>query len=179
MEAKDLIFKRRSVRKFTDDYVSDEEMQELIKAAQYAPSWANTQTPYFVAIRNKDVMKDLVEKCYPKNPSTKASLGASLILVACYEKNKSGYYKEHSFNNVGTWGMFDLGMACQNLSLRAHDLGLGTVVVGAYDFDAAKSILNIEEPYEIAAIIPVGRRTDVETPVPPRKDMSEVLRVIK
>lgn len=176
---KDIILERRSVRKFTEDYVTDEELKELLEAARFAPSWANTQSSYFIAIRNKEMMKELVEKCYPKNPATKCSLEASLLLVACYEKGKSGYYKELDFNNVGTWGMFDLGLACQNIMLRAHEMGLGTVVVGAYDFENAKDIIGVEDKYEIAGILPIGRRVDSETPIPKRRELEDIFRVIK
>lgn len=177
MEGKKIILERRSVRKFDSHYVTDEELNELMEAVQYAPSWANTQVPYFLAIRNKEVIKTLVEECYPKNPATKCSLGSSLVLAACYKKGKSGYYKDIDFNSVGTWGMFDLGLACQNLMLRAHELGLGSVVVGAYDFAKAKEILGLDEEYEIGAIIPVGRRVE-ETPAPRRREIAQVYKVI-
>ncbi len=177
MEGKKLILERRSTRVFDDYYVTDEDLNELMEAARFAPSWANTQTPYFVAIRDKNVIKNLVETCYPKNPATKCSLEASLILVACYEKGKSGYYKDIDFNSVGTWGMFDLGIACQNIALRAYEMGLGTVVVGAYDFDNAKEIISLEDKYEIGAIMPVGRRVK-EVPAPPRKDIKDMYKTI-
>ncbi|MBN1467395.1 MAG: nitroreductase family protein [Fusobacteriaceae bacterium] len=175
---KKIILERRSVRKFTDDYVTDEQLKELLEAARFAPSWANTQSSYFIAIRNKELIKELVEKCYPKNPATNCSLGTSLLIVACYEKGKSGYYKDFDFNSVGTWGMFDLGLACQNIMLRAHEMGLGTVVVGAYDFENAKSILNLEEKYEIAGILPIGKRVEGEIPVPKRRDLKDMFRIL-
>ena len=176
---KDIILERRSVRKFTDDYVTDNELRELLEAARFALSWANTQSSYFIAVRNKEIIKELVEKCYPKNPATNCSLGASLLIVACYEKGKSGYYRENDFNKVGTWGMFDLGLACQNIMLRAHEMGLGTVVVGSYDFENAKDIIGVEDKYEIAGILPIGRRVDSETPVPKRRDIEDMFRVLK
>ncbi len=37
------------------------------------------------------------------------------------------------------WYMFDLGIATQTLCLTAHEMGLGTVVVGLMDHDACKS----------------------------------------
>lgn len=177
MEGKKLILERRSIREFDDYYVTDEDLYELLEAARFAPSWANTQSPYFIALRDKEVIKNLVETCYPNNRASKCSLGASLILVACYEKGKAGFFREADFNKVGTWGMFDLGLACQNISLRAHEMGLGTVIVGAYDFDNAKDILGIEEPYEIGAIIPVGRRA-VAPKAPPRRDIKDMYREI-
>lgn len=178
MELTKAIKDRRSVRKFTDYYVTDEELNEAMEAARLAPSWANTQCSEFLALRDKEKIKELVENCYPKNPSTACSLDASLVIVACYNRKKSGFYKETSFNDVGTWGMFDLGLACQNMMLKLHDLGLGSVVVGAYDSKKASEILGIEGDIQIAAIIPVGKPA-VETRPVPRKELSELLHIDK
>jgi nitroreductase len=52
--------------------------------------------------------------------------------------------------------MFDLGIASQNLCLAAHHLGLGTVMVGLFDQDQAKAILNVPEGYELVLLIPLG-----------------------
>jgi nitroreductase len=178
MDFNDVVKGRRSVRKFTDHVVTDEQLNEALESLRYTPSWANSQCWEFIAIRDQEIMKTLAEESYPKNPATKCSMTASLILVACYDKTKSGFYKGHSFNDVGTWGMFDLGMACQTLSLKLHEMGLGSVVVGAYDSQKAKEILNIGGDFEIAAIMPVGEPA-TETPMPKRKDVSEFLHIDK
>lgn len=176
MDFNDVVKGRRSVRKFTDHVVTDEQLNEALESLRYTPSWANSQCWEFIAIRDQEIMNILAEESYPKNPATKCSLTASLILVACYDKTKSGFYKGHSFNDVGTWGMFDLGMACQTLSLKLHEMGLGSVVVGAYDSQKAKKILNIGGDIEIAAIMPIGEPA-AETPMPKRKDVSEFLYI--
>lgn len=178
MEFNKVVAERRSVRKFTDRYVTDEQLIEAMESTKMTPSWANTQCWEFIAVRDKEIIKELVEKTYPKNPSTNCSLSASLILVACYNTKKSGFYKEFSFNNIGTWGMFDLGMACQTLSLKLHEMGLGSVVVGAYDSDKAKEILGVTGDYEIAAIMPVGEPLE-ETKAPRRREVSDFLHTDK
>lgn len=178
MTGKELILQRRSIREFTDEYVSDKELYELLEAARFAPSWANTQSPYFIVIRNREVIRELAEKCYPNNRGAKASIQASLVLVACYEKGKAGYYRGMDFNMVGTWSMFDLGAACQNISLRCHEMGLGSVIIGAYDYANAKDIISLEDKYEIGAIIPIGKRAQ-EVEVPKRREMAEMYRTIE
>ena len=68
--------------------------------------------------------------------------------------------------------MFDLGIATQNICLTAHDLGLGTVVVGMFDHDRAKEVLKVEEGYEVVAILPMGFPAK-DSPVPKRREISE------
>ena len=45
MELQEVILKRRSVRKFTDDIVTDEELRQIFDAVRWSPSWATTSGP--------------------------------------------------------------------------------------------------------------------------------------
>jgi len=67
--------------------------------------------------------------------------------------------------------MFDLGLAVQNICLRAHDLGLGTVIVGLLDHQTCKNIINIPKDHEVAVIIPVGKSAENNKTAPPRKSL--------
>ena len=58
---KDIIHGRRSVRKFTEQDVSVEEIEEIIDCARYAPSDTNSQTWEFVVIMNRDKIKEIEE----------------------------------------------------------------------------------------------------------------------
>ncbi|MEE1242723.1 MAG: nitroreductase family protein, partial [Frisingicoccus sp.] len=51
----DTIFKRRSVRKYTDAVVSDEQIKQIIKAGMAAPSAKNSQEWIFIVIRDKEI----------------------------------------------------------------------------------------------------------------------------
>jgi nitroreductase len=59
--------------------------------------------------------------------------------------------------------LFDLGIATQTLCLRAHELGLGTVVVGFMNHETCKKILRVPEGHEGVAVIPIGKSA-----VPPK-----------
>lgn len=61
-------------------------------------------------------------------------------------------------NKHGDWYMYDLGLMTLNLCLAAHSLGLGTVVVGWYDLEAAERILNCLDDVEVVTLIPMGYR---------------------
>jgi nitroreductase len=74
----------------------------------------------------------------------------------CGKLKSSGYYKDEVTTKFGDWFMFDLGIACQNICLAAHALGLGTVVVGLFDHDRAASVLKVPAGYELVVMIPLG-----------------------
>jgi nitroreductase len=73
--------------------------------------------------------------------------------------------------------MFDLGIAVQTLCLKAHELGLGTVVVGLMDHEACKKILAVPEGRKVVAVIPIGRSAVSPREGPPRKSISEIVHL--
>lgn len=56
---KEILLDRRSIRKFTDQEVATEDIRELIDCARYAPSDTNSQTWHFIAVVNKEKIKEI------------------------------------------------------------------------------------------------------------------------
>ena len=53
MELQEAIQKRRSIRRFTDDFVTDDELRNIFEAVRWSLSWSNTQAWEFVVVRRK------------------------------------------------------------------------------------------------------------------------------
>jgi nitroreductase len=179
MNLDEAILGRRSVRKFDDHYVSDDEIRALMEAARWAPSWANTQAWEFVVVRDRGLIEQVTGTYVEKNPATKCSQAASALIVACAKDGVSGCYGGQDLTAIQKWYMFDLGMAVQNLCLKAHELGLGTVIVGFLDHQACKKILDVPAGYEVVAVLPVGRPPAPVKAVPPRKELSRFVHLDK
>ena len=92
MDVFEALFTRRSIRKFTAEPVSDEDLQLVLKAAMCAPRAHNKQPWHFVVVRDKALMEKVAGTYSEKNPATKCSLGASALIVACAKTNISGCY---------------------------------------------------------------------------------------
>jgi len=56
---KSIVLGRRSIRKFTEESVSVEDIRELIDCARFAPSDTNSQTWQFIAVTNRDKIKEI------------------------------------------------------------------------------------------------------------------------
>lgn len=83
MELQEAILKRRSVRRFTDQEVTDQQLQQIFEAVRWSPSWANTQTWEFVVIRDKELIQKVTatyEMEKGTNPATKCSQAASALI---------------------------------------------------------------------------------------------------
>jgi nitroreductase len=171
----DLIKSRRSVRKLRSDPVPDEVMMKLLEVARWAPSWANTQCWEFIVIKDPKIKAELSETLVPvRNPAKSAVANAPVVIAALGRKGISGFYRGSAVTNKGDWLMFDVALAVQNLVLEAHALGLGTVIVGAIDFERASKILNLPPDVELVALIPVGYPDEVPQ-APPRKKLSDMV----
>ncbi len=175
MELQEAILKRRSVRKFTDEPVSDDELKQIFETVRWSPSWANTQVWEFIVVRDKATIEAVTGTYTEKNPATKCSLAASALIVACAKTNISGCYDGKESTSLKNWYMFDLGVAVQTLCLKAHELGLGTVIVGLMNHEACKKILAVPEGREAVAVIPIGRPVLPLREGPPRKTLAEMV----
>jgi len=136
---------RRSIRRYTSAPIEDEKLDFVIEAARWAPSWANSQCCELVVVKNAEIKQQLADILSKKNPATLAVANAPVVLVVCGILEKAGFYNGKALTKFGEWFMYDLGLATQNICLAAHQQGLGTVIVGAFDHDKAGEILNVPE----------------------------------
>jgi nitroreductase len=163
---------RRSIRRFQDKPVPETDLQQILEAVQWSPSWANTQCWEVIVIKEAAAKEKLKESLTVKNPAVIGLTEAPVVLALCGKLQSSGFYKGQATTKLGDWYMFDLGIATQSLCLAAYNLGLGTVIVGSLDHDKAKDVLGVGEGYELVALIPVGYPAK-DSAAPKRREISE------
>jgi len=184
MEVMEAIRTRRSIRRFKTTPVSDETLRQVLEAARLAPSWANTQCWRFIVVRDAKVKAGLaatmvarsVEGSSATKPSAAAEglVQAPIVIVACAELGKSGYFTGQPSTDKGDWYMFDTALAMYSLVLEAHALGLGTVFLGLFDAVKAARVLGVPEGFAVVAMTPLGY-PDQEPQPRPRKELGEIV----
>lgn len=179
MDVLEAIKNRRSIRRHKTDPVDDKALEQVLEAARWAPSWTNSQCWRFVVVRDPEMKAALAATLKSGRPggtnrAADSVQNAPLVIVACAELGKSGYFQGEVMTDKGDWFMFDVGLAMQNLVLAAHALGLGTVHVGAFDAAEAAAILNVPEGYCVVEMTPLGY-PDEEPEARPRKELSEIV----
>ncbi len=162
---------RRSVRRFRSDPVSYEQLQAVLEAVQWAPSWANTQCWHVVVVQ-EPVRKARLQAILGRNPAHHAMVDADIVLVLCAQQGRAGFKQGEPTTNHGDWLMYDVGLANQNLCLAAHAVGLGTVIAGNFDHAAVGAELGLPKGYVALTMIPLGHPAG-ETRTPPRRELSE------
>lgn len=177
MEALELIKSRRSVRKFTDEPISHEIMNEIIDTARFSPSWKNTQIARYTVIENKDIMKKIAEDCVLGFEfNTKTLSRATAIVVVSYITKRCGYERDGSFSTSkeDRWEMFDAGIATQTFCLAAHEKGLGTCIMGIFDEDAIAKEINLPENQKVGCVIAMGYPVFAPD-APARKEVADLV----
>jgi nitroreductase len=172
VELMEAIRSRRSIRKYKPNPVPDDNLQKLFEGVRWAPSWANTQCWEVIVVRDPKVKSEILVTVPETNRAHSAMVEAPVILILCAKKGISGYYGGKLATVKGDWLLFDTGLAMQNLCLVAHDLGLGTVIVGLFDHKKAEEILSVPEGIEVVAMTPLGYPA-AEGSVWKRKEFSE------
>lgn len=172
MELMEAIRGRRSIRSYLPDPVSEADLQYILEAAQWAPSWANTQCWEFIIVRDAAVKQQLAGTLPEKNPARPAFAQAPVIIAACAVKGTSGFFKGSPATDKGDWLLLDLGLALQNLTLAAHEKGLGTVHVGFFDSRKAEEILGVPAGHTVVELLPLGRPAEPGK-VTPRKPIGD------
>ena len=145
-----LIMTRTSIRAFQDRPVSDETVEQLLKAAMAAPSAKNSQPWSFVVIRDRA----LLEKLGDSLPNAKMTATAPVAVVICgvLEKALPGEARDY-------W-IQDAAAATENFLLAVHALGLGAVWTGVHPISERirilKDALRLPDGIEPFCLIPFG-----------------------
>ena len=180
MEVLEAIKTRRSIRQQKSDPYDDETLQKILEAAQWAPSWGNSQCWCFIVVRDSSIKAQVADTLSKRpgatvaNAAATAVMEAPVLIVACAEMGKSGCRDGTPVTDKGDWYMFDVALAMQNLVLAAHALGLGTVIIGAFDAKKAAEILEIPEGFCPVVMTPLGF-PEHEGKAPPRHELSEIV----
>ena len=108
---------RRSVREFTDEDISDDDIRKIIEAGICAPSARNQQPWEFIVIRDKNILNKLSEKLSPLYAKSNVSI------ILCIRKDVL---------KTPIMASQDMGACMENMLLEATNLKIGSCWIGTY-----------------------------------------------
>ncbi len=174
MEFMEVVEARRSVRAYKTDAVPQETVEKVIRAAQLAPTWKNSQTGRYYVIMSEEKRAEFREKCLPEFNANNCK-DAPVLIVCTFEANRAGFNREGiPDNELGNeWGAYDLGLQTENLVLAAKNEGLDTLIMGIRDGEAIRAFLGVPESQHVVSVISMGYR-DIDPEMPKRKELEKV-----
>jgi nitroreductase len=166
------IKKRRSVRAYTSEKVSDEDVERLIEAARWAPSAGNIQPWEFIIVKNAETKRRLSDAALRQTFIEKAPV----VIVVCADVTRSSW----GYGSRGTnlYCLQDTAAATENMLLAAQALGLAACWVGAFHEDAVAKVINAPRNLRPVAIVPVGHPAE-KTSAPQKRSLREIIKYEK
>ncbi|MBI2546675.1 nitroreductase family protein [Candidatus Woesearchaeota archaeon] len=170
MDTLEVIYTRRSIRKYRDIPVEWDKVGKILEAGRAAPSAGNIQAWKFVVITDPAKIRMLAEAALQQYWMGSAKV--HIIVVSQFEKHRRFY----GVRGERLYAIQDCAAACQNMLLAAHYLGLGACWVGAFDEDGVKRAVMMPEQARPQAIITLGY-ADEEPPVPTKYKLEQVTMI--
>lgn len=162
------ILEHRSIRKYTDQPVSDLTLETILKAACNGSTMGNMQLYSIIVTRDKERMKEMAPFHFNQPIATQAPL----ILTFCADFNRFNKYCEYrdaetsAYNNIQSyhWAVIDAVIAAQNACVAAESLGLGICWLGTITYNADKFIESFNLPKGVVPIACISMGYPAEQP---------------
>jgi nitroreductase len=152
-----VIHNRKSVRNFTGESITQDEMSILLKAAMAAPSAVNCQPWEFIIVTDRKTLDALGDAL----PFAKMIFKAGAAIVVCGVPAKA-------HKQMDEYAVIDSALASQNILLAAEAIGLGAIWTAAYPYPdrmkSVRTILNIPAHILPLNVIPIGHPTGEDKP---------------
>jgi len=163
-----LFHQRRSVRQFTAEPISDEDLRLLLECATRAPTGGKLQPWEFVVVRDPDVKAALVKATYTGYSTDahepQAWIGqAPVVVVVCVNPLATCARYGESGAEVA---LMDGAAATENLLLAACAMGLGACWVAGFRPQEVKRVLGLPQGVRPLALVPIGKPAQCPDPKP-------------
>jgi nitroreductase len=170
MELRDAIRTRRSVRAYRPEPIPAKTLEGLVELANLAPSAGNLQGRDFVVVREETARRVLARAALDQDFLAEAPV----VVVVCANLGRTA--KKYGRRGRELYAIQDAAAATENLLLAAHEAGLGTCWVGAFDEEAVRKLIGLPADVRPVALIPLG--VPAEEPEPsPRLPLKEILHL--
>lgn len=147
----DILKKRKSIRKYTDEQIPEEFIEKILEAGKLAPSGRNKKPVKLIPVKDKETLEYLSNT---RSHGSQILAGANTAIVVVGDSELSD-----------TW-IEDCSIAMMIMQLQATELGVGNCWVqvrgryldetGELTADLIKSKLNIEEKYSVECMLSLG-----------------------
>ncbi|WP_078553459.1 nitroreductase family protein [Bacillus alkalicellulosilyticus] len=177
LPVRETINSRHSIRKFKQEEVSKEQLNELFELVRLSPSAWNLQPWRFHVITDDTMQKELQDAAYGQQQITSAP--AVIVVASDMEdvvahiadtvhpglsperkqeeiENLTGIFNNMSEDERGQWGLNQTNIALGILLVAARGLGLSTVPMLGFDQDKVKQMLKLPTHVKFAGMVPIG-----------------------
>lgn len=152
---------RRSIRKFQDKEIPENEIKMILEAGRWTPSASNKQLWEFIVIKNKELLNEITNTAIYGKFVKKAPIAIAIV---------------GKINENPNWHVQDTSLASMNMMLMAWSLKIGTCWIGSMDREKTKELLGLTKDDFLLTVLPLGYiKGNIPRPTL-RKDLSQITR---
>lgn len=150
----EIISESRSVRSFDESRpVARETLEKIIDSARLSPSAKNEQPLRYILVTDREECETVVSltkyaAALPELHLPPEKHHPTAFIIVCTDTEVAAA--------DGRFVMFDAGLACQSITLRAHEEGIGGVILASFVPEKLSSALSIPERYVPLVAIALG-----------------------
>jgi nitroreductase len=146
-----IIFARRSIRRYTAQPVSEADITSLLQAGMAAPSAGNRKPWHLVVVTDKQTLRAIADI----SPYSRLA-NAALAIVVCGDPS------------ISDWWLQDCTLAAENILIAAAGLGLGAVFLGCHERaereQPIRQVLGIRQEIGLASVLSIGHPAEEKEP---------------
>jgi nitroreductase len=177
---KELILARQSVRRYAETPVEKEKLELSLEAARLAPSASNSQPWKYIVVDQEPLRTEIAKATFSDiKLINKFTLQAPIMVIIVMEKAKL-ITRLAMMVKKKEWPLIDIGISAGHFCLQAAELGLGTCMIGWFEEDKIKKLVQIPSDKSIGLLISVGYPVEgypVRTKI--RKPIEEIVQYNK
>ena len=161
MNFMELAAERYSVRSYSARPVEQEKIDQILKAAQLAPTAVNFQPQMIYVLKSEEAMAKINRLC-------RCVYGAPMVFLICSDERKT--WKSQTERGYSS-GEMDCSIVCTHMMLEAWEQGLGSVWVRLFDVEAVAEAFDLPSYIRPICLLPVGYASEDAVPYAPWHDV--------
>ncbi len=168
MDVLEALATRRSIRKYLEVPVEWDKVGQILEAGRLAPSAGNLQEWRFIVVTNPEVRKEIAESALGQHWIEVAPI--HIVVTAITEKVKTHY----GMRGERLYAIQDCAACATYMMLAAHELGLGSCWIGAFDEAKVQRVLKLPDDVRPQMILTIGY-ADEKPRMPPRYPINNLV----
>ena len=167
MEFSELITSRYSCKKYDAKPISQEQLDEILRAGQVAPTAKNAQEQRIYVLQSEEALAKV-------DGLTPCRYGAPLVLLVAYDKNNTYTYP----GNMHHSGIEDASIVATHMMLAAKNVGVDSCWINRFDPEEAHEAFNLPENEEAVLLLDLGFAAEDAGPLKPHASYKELSETV-
>lgn len=155
-ELLDLLRSRQSDRKYSSKPVEREKIENIIEAGRIAPSACNAQPWKFIVVDEPEILMQLSDAASAKLLGMNGFVNQAPVIIVIVRESPNLSARAGALVKQKDYSLMDIGIATAHMCLQAEAEGLGSCIIGWFDENRVRKLLNIPGSKRVELLITTG-----------------------